>query len=342
MELFSFDQGPIRPPSEADSLLIRTTEGCPWNKCTFCTLFKGMEFSIRPVEDIKKDIWAARRFYKDRVFETCFLQDGDSFAMETEDLLEVLHTLKQAFPELKRISSYGRAQTMRKKTAEEMKAICDAGLNMLYCGMESGSVEVLRKVKKGITPNYIVSSAKHAKEAGMEIMVFIILGLGGKELSHLHVSETAKILNEINPDEIRLLSLAVKPNTELMTAVEQGKFTMLSEAEMVEEQRQLLSLLNNIDSKYGNFHGINLLMEINGKLPEDKDKFLSVMDSFIALPRLEKMNFILGRRRNYYRQLSDLQPSFMYDLIKQDIDKIEAADPTAFETIFHSFRQQMI
>ncbi|WP_206355526.1 radical SAM protein [Vibrio maerlii] len=342
MELFNFDQGPIRPPSEADSLLIRTTEGCPWNKCTFCTLFKGMEFSIRPVEEIKQDIWNARRFYKDRVFETCFLQDGDSFAMETEDLLDVLTTLKEAFPELKRISSYGRAQTMRKKSAEEMKAICDAGLNMLYCGMESGSVDVLKRVKKGITPNYIVSSAKHAKKAGMEIMVFIILGLGGKELSHLHVAETAKILNEINPDEIRLLSLAVKPNTELMTSVEQGKFTMLSELEMVEEQRQLLALLDNIDSKYGNFHGINLLMEINGKLPEDKDKFLGIMDNFIALPRLEQMNFILGRRRNYYRQLSDLQPSFMYDLIKQDIDKIQRADPNAFESIFHSFRQQMI
>lgn len=344
--MLDFEQGPIRPPSEADSLLIRTTEGCPWNKCTFCTLFKGMDFSIRPVEAIKQDIWAAKRFYGKRTFESCFLQDGDSFAMPTEDLLEVLKTLKEAFPELKQISSYGRAQTMIKKSPEEMKAICDAGLNMLYCGLESGSVEVLKQVKKGITPKSIIKSSMHAKQAGMQMMVFVLLGLGGKALSDKHVNETADILNIIQPDEIRLLSLAVKSNTELDEQVKQGRFEMLSEQEMIREQRALLSQLELKNSRFGNYHGINILMEVSGTLPNDKQGMLSTIDEFLHLEEKAQNNFILGRRLNYYSQLSDMQNSLMFDTVQQEVERIYTQSPIntsqVFDSIFQNLRQRMI
>lgn len=342
MTQIHFQQGPIRPPSEADSLLIRTTQGCPWNKCKFCTLFEDMEFSIRPVSDIKRDIWAAKAFYKNRKFESCFLQDGDSFAMETQDLLDVLNTLKEAFPELKQISSYGRAQTMTKKSPSEMKALCDAGLNMLYCGMESGSLDVLKLMKKGITPKSILKSAEYAKQAGMKMMTFIILGLGGKGLSEQHVTETAALLNEINPEEIRILSLAVKPGTELDDMVQSGLFTPLTEREMLEEQYQLISQLNKVTGNYGNYHGINLFMEITGKLPEDKNAFLHILDQFMAMNENDQNNFILGRRAGYYARLNDMNNQLMYDSVQQQLMHIQQQNFGKLEDIYYQLRQRMI
>ncbi|CAM2925003.1 B12-binding domain-containing radical SAM protein [Vibrio rarus] len=342
MPSLNFQQGPIRPPSEAESLLIRTTQGCPWNKCSFCTLFEGMSFSIRSVADIKRDIWAAKAFYKQRKFTTCFLQDGDSFAMPTEDLLEVLATLKQAFPELQQISSYGRAQTMTKKTATEMKAICDAGLNMLYCGMESGSAQVLKKMKKGITPKSILKSAEFAKQAGMKMMTFIIMGLGGKELSDDHVQQTAQLLNQINPHEIRVLSLAVKPGTDLDDMVQKGLFTPLTEQEMVAEQQALIEQLQGIDSQYGNFHSINLLMELSGRLPEDKASLLSTIDRFFSMSEAEQNNFILGRRTHYYNALSDMNNRLYFDTVQQQLSTLSHLDPQALAAMFYQLRQRMI
>lgn len=342
MTQIQFQQGPIRPPSEADSLLIRTTQGCPWNKCSFCTLFRGMNFSIRPVDEIKKDIWAARTFYKNRVFERCFLQDGDSFAMETDDLLEVLKTLKEAFPELKQISSYGRTQSMSKKTLPEMQAICDAGLNMLYSGMESGSLDVLKNMKKGITPKSIVKSAEYAKQAGMKMMTFIIIGLGGKELSDTHIEETAKLLNQINPDEIRVLSLAVKPGTYLDKKVKDGSFTPLTEVEMVEEQKQIISRLDGIDSYYGNFHAINLLPELNGQFPQDKTSFLSSIDKFLSLDKEAQNNFILGRRIHYYNQLDDMDNHLYFDSVQKELDRFIQSGTGKLEDVFYQLRQRMI
>ncbi|MDG3086482.1 radical SAM protein [Vibrio hannami] len=342
MALPNFQQGPIRPPSEANSLLTRTTQGCPWNKCNFCTLFEGMSFSVRPVEEIKNDIWAAKSFYKSRQFETCFLQDGDSFAMDTEDLLDVLKTLKEAFPELKQISSYGRAQSMTKKSPEEMKAICDAGLNMLYCGMESGSLDVLKKMKKGITPKSILKSAEYAKQAGMKMMTFIIIGLGGKELSDSHVTETAQLLNQINPDEIRVLSLAVKPGTELDQMVQDGNFTPLTELEMVQEQRKLISMLNEVNGSYGNFHSINLLMELNGSLPQDKEYFLNTIDRFLSMSSNQQNNFMLGRRINYYTKLDDMSNQLFFDSVQHELTRFTESSPGKLDELFYQLRQRMI
>jgi len=268
MERFNFEQGPIRPPSEADSLLIRTTRGCPWNRCAFCTLYKKDPFSIRSVEEIKQDIFAAQKYYNGRPFETCFLQDGDSFVMQTKDLLEVLKTLKQAFPKLKQISSYGRARTMVKKST--------------------------------------------------------------------------KALNQIDPKEIRVLSLGVKPGTDLAEMAADGSFTMLSEVEMIQEQKRLLSLLDGVSSRYRNYHAVNLLVELDGKLPEDKTKILSVIDQFLSLSSADQLNFILGRRLGHYHRLEDLRKSAAYKIIQKEVTKIQQTDPTSFETVFHDLRKRLI
>ncbi len=342
MNFVPFEMGPIRPVDEADSLLIRTTRGCPWNRCTFCTLYDDMKFSLRSVPEIKKDILAAKEYFNGHPFETCFLQDGDSFVMKTKDLVEILETLRNAFPSLKRISSYGRAQTMVKKTPSAMKEIFDAGLNKLYCGMESGSTQVLKLVKKGITPQSIIKSARMAREAGMDTTQFIILGLGGKELSNIHAIETAKVLNEINPDYIRLLTIGVKPGSGLDRQMSKGEFTLPSETQIISEQRLLLEHLEGITSHYANHHSVDLLLEIRGKLPGDKDRLLAILDRFLSMSDIDQINFVLGRRLRYYRQLSDMKNDLQYRVVEKQARKIRQTDPDSFEEIFHNLRIQVI
>ena len=342
MSSIPFEMGPIRPVDEADSLLIRTTRGCPWNRCTFCTLYEDMKFSIRSVTEIKKDILAAKEYFNGHPFETCFLQDGDSFVMSTKALIEILETLRKAFPSLKRISSYGRAQTMVKKTPSAMKEIFDAGLNKLYCGMESGSAQVLEKVKKGITPESIIKSARMAREAGMDATQFIILGLGGKQLSNTHAIETAKVLNEINPDHIRVLTIGVKPGSGLDRQMAKGEFILPSEAQIISEQRLLLEHLEGITSHYANHHSIDLLLEVRGRLPGDKDRLLTILDRFLSLSDTDQINFVLGRRLGYYRYLSDMENGLQYQFVEKQVQKIRQTDPDSFEQIFHNLRCQVV
>ena len=342
MNHIPFEQGPIRPVDEADSLLIRTTRGCPWNRCTFCSLYDNMKFSLRSVDDIKQDIWAAKEYYNSHSFESCFLQDGDSFVMPTKDLVGILQTLKKAFPSLKRISSYGRAQTMVKKSSGAMKEICEAGLNKLYCGMESGSSKVLENVKKGITPDSIIRSAHMAKRAGMHTTQFIILGLGGTELSHLHATETAIVLNEINPDHIRVLTLGIKSGSQLDLQLKDGTFKLPSESSMIAEQRLLFENLNGITSHYANHHSVDLLLEIRGQLPDDKIKLLEIMDHFLKLNESDQLNFILGRRLGYYSRLDDLENKMQYSFVEKQINKIKNDADHSFEEVFHHLRNQMI
>jgi coproporphyrinogen III oxidase-like Fe-S oxidoreductase len=333
--------GPIRPVDEADSLLIRTTRGCPWNRCSFCTLYKEMKFSLRSVADIKQDILAAKYYFNGHPFETCFLQDGDSFVMGTKDLIAVLESLKKAFPSLTQISSYGRAQTMAKKNPADMRAIRAAGLNKLYCGMESGSARVLKNVKKGITPDSIIRSAHMAKEAGMDMTQFIILGLGGRELTREHAIETARVLNEISPDDIRLLTIGVKSDSDLGLQMAAGRFTLPSETEIIEEQRLLLENLEGIKSHYANHHSVDLLLEVRGQLPRDKARLLAVLDRFLGLDPKDQLNFTLGRRLGYYQRLSDMDNGLTYDFVERQAQKIRDGGES-FEEIFHRLRKQVI
>ena len=337
-----FEQGPIRPVDEADSLLIRTTLGCPWNRCSFCSLYDTMQFSIRPVAEIKQDIWAARDYFGGHPFDTCFLQDGDSFVMRTKDLIEILETLKKAFPDLRQISSYGRAQTMVKKSSQAIKEICDAGLNKLYCGMESGSLEVLEKIRKGITPESIIQSARMARQAGMHTTQFIILGLGGTGLSEIHALETARVLNDINPDHIRVLTIGVKPGTDLDRQMTQGKWTRPSESAMIAEQRLLLEHLDGVDSHYANHHSVDLLLEIRGQLPADRQRLLGIMDRFLSLSESRQTNFIMGRRLGYYRTLDDQARKPDFQFVEKQVKKALAPGHGSLEDIFHHLRIQVI
>jgi len=301
-----------------------------------------MKFSLRSVAEIKKDILAAKAYFNGHPFETCFLQDGDSFVMRTKDLIEILKTLGTAFPSLKRISSYGRAQTMVKKPLSDMRDICDAGLNKLYCGMESGSAQVLEQVKKGITPESIIRSASMARKAGMNTTQFIILGLGGQTLSNTHAIETANVLNQIHPDHVRVLTIGVKPGSELDRQMAAKEFILPSETQLIAEQRLLLERLEGISSHYANHHSVDLLLEVRGQLPEDKDRLIAILDRFLSLSDGDQVNFILGRRLGYYRRLSDLENKLQYGMVEKQVQKIRQDDPDSFEQIFHDLRCQVI
>jgi radical SAM superfamily enzyme YgiQ (UPF0313 family) len=342
MESLPFELGPIRPVDEADSLLIRTTRGCPWNNCEFCVNYKGMRFSSRTVADIKKDITAAAEYYGGHSFRSCFLQDGDSFVMKTEDLLEILDFLKQHFPSLKNVSSYGRSQTMIRKSPQEIEAICKAGLNLLYCGMESGADAVLKKIKKGVTSADHIKAAQMARQAGMEISQFIILGLGGKALWQEHATETARVLNEINPEFIRVLTIGVKKGSGLEKQLQEGKFQLQTEKSLIQEQRLLIDSLDGVTSYYVNHHGVDLLMEARGQMPEDKPKLLAIMDRYLSLPEKDRLNYTLGKRLGYYRRMDDMQDENRKIFVQGKVREILSAYPGQFDEICHQLRAQVV
>lgn len=341
MEMPHHELGPIRPVTEANSLLIRVTRGCPWNKCVFCTNYKGIRFSRRSVDEIKKDIVTAAEYYDHHPFESCFLQDGDSFILKTQHLVEILRFLKEHFPTLKGVTSYGRAQTIVRKSPQEMKEISDAGLTRLYCGMESGSDRVLKLVRKGVTSADIIKAAWLAKDAGMEISEFIILGLGGRELWKNHATKTAATLNKIDPHAILLLTIRVWQDSEMDRLLKEGKYQLQTESNIVEEQRLLVENLNGITSYYDNHHVGDLLIEAKGWLPEDKHKLLTTLDRFLSLSSSDKINFVLGTRLGIYRRMDDLKNQQLKDMINRDVQKLEGMTTDQEAAFFHQLRLRL-
>lgn len=340
--MYPFEIGPIRPVDEADSLLIRTTRNCPWNKCEFCVNYQHEKFSIRSVEEIKNDIENAADYYSNSRFERCFLQDGDSLIMRTSDLLEILTHLKTFFPDLKTISSYGRAWSMSRKSPGELAEICEAGLNLLYCGMESGADSVLMMVNKGVNSKEIIKAGIHAREAGMQLSEFVISGLGGKELWQVHARETAAALNAINPNKIRVLTIGVKPCSGLEQKVADGTYSLQTEENIIEEQKLMVQHLKGITSHYANHHGVDLLLEVRGQLPEDKEYLISIFDRFLDLADDDKRNFILGRRVGVYNRLDDLHERNRYDSVEKQLQKLGVVSKDELESLYHSLRARIV
>jgi radical SAM superfamily enzyme YgiQ (UPF0313 family) len=342
----SFEQGPIRPPSEARSLLLRVTRNCPWNQCLFCRTYKKKKFSLRTVEEIKQDIQIAREIadeiisisFKlgsggradDRVIShifgqsgysecfrgiamwmyygtgACFLQDADNLIMKTEDMVEVLRFLREKFPEITRVTSYSRSRTIVRKSVESLGEIRRAGLNRIHIGLETGYDPLLKFIKKGVTAAQHVEAGIKVKEAGMEVSEYVMPGLGGQEMWVEHAVETAKVLNQINPDFIRFRSLRVLPVVALYEKMTEGSFTRQDDDMVVEEIKLFLETLDGITSMITSDHITNLLEEITGRLPEDKEKMLDVIKKYQALPGPERLIYRVGRRGGAYRSTDDL------------------------------------
>lgn len=341
-----FEQGPIRPPSEADSLLIRVTRNCPWNRCAFCPVYKGTRFSLRPVAHVKQDIdqvadavdqlravldaqgnlsrEAVSRLYSsfpaDRTealnaalhwasggFRSIFLQDANSLIVPPPQLVEILAHLRRRFPWPLRITSYARSHTVARIAQADLDAIRRAGLDRIHIGMESGCDAVLDRVRKGTTRDQQIVAGQKAKAAGMALSEYVMPGLGGRDLSERHALDTADALNRINPDFIRLRTLAMRRGIPLVDEWEAGRFVKLSDVEAAREIRTFIAALDGITSYVASDHILNLFQEIEGRLPGDRPAMLAVLDRFFALPPDDQTLYQVGRRTGVFSRLDHLE-----------------------------------
>jgi radical SAM superfamily enzyme YgiQ (UPF0313 family) len=278
-------EGPIyRPPSEADSLLIQATVGCPHNRCTFCMIYKdGIRFKIRPVEEIKADLRQARSAYGAGI-ETLFMPAGNTMAMPTDALCEICRFAKEVFPSLKRITVYGSSQYIYKKGPADLKRLATAGLSRIHVGLESGDDVILKRIKKGTHSAEQITAGQWVMAAGIQLSVYVILGIGGKERTVSHAKETARVLNAINPDFIRLRTFVPKVNTPMLEDVQTGVFVMLGPHEVLRETQSLIKELT-VTSQLTSDHYTNYI-NLDGKLPDKKQLLLQQLE--IALQRSEE------------------------------------------------------
>lgn len=371
-----FELGPIRPPSEAQSLMLRLTRNCPWNKCKFCGLYNGEKFSIRPVAHIKKDIDTIRHYVEEiekirhqpgggdqrDIFalqagrpesdqmalhtalnwirggmKSIFLQDANSMIIKPDDLVKILNYARKTFPQVERITSYARSHSIARISADDMTRIATAGLNRIHIGMESAADEVLNLIKKGVDKQTHIVAGQKVKAAGIELSEYFMPGLGGAQLSEQNALETAEAINQINPDFIRIRTLAIPKQVELYQDVQSGAFTPLNDLQMAEELLLFLDNLNGISSTVKSDHILNLLQEVEGRLPDDLETMTAPIRKFLTMGAEEQLLYIVGRRTGIFSQLEQL-----YDVeLRGHAEKARAAHRVTFENI-EEFAAQMM
>jgi hypothetical protein len=334
----AFEQGPIRPPSEAYSLLIRVNRNCPWNRCTFCSIYKKKKFSLRPVADVIHDIDTVRRFVDalqdpgaaagsllrsqapgdEQAFaaarhwlaggmESVFLQDADGLVVRPENLIRILRHIKTSFPGVKRITCYARSDSVARIDDRTLGDIAAAGLNRIHVGMETASDTLLGLVRKGLTKETHVSAGIKVKSAGIELSEYVLSGLGGRELSREHALETADALNRINPDFIRFRSLHIRDTLNLFAGGEGHGYEWASDLVLAREILTLIEHLDGITSRIASDHSYNLLQEIDGILPRDKERLLGVLRTFIDMEPGKRVLFQVGKRSGHFVRLADME-----------------------------------
>ncbi len=268
-----------RPWIEAESLLIQITLGCTNNKCIFCDMFREKKFGVRKIEDILEDIEHARRSY--RHVDSIFLTDGNVLALPTGILLQVLEKISSTFPECRRVSVYAGLNDLRKKSVDQLIELRRSGLAKVYAGLESGDRSTLKRIQKGLTPEQAEEGMARAKAAGIEVLVSIIFGIGGKERSKQHIAETTNLLNTMRPEELAPMALTIQPGTVLAEQVETGEFVQATPLQMLEEEQHLLESLGDFEMFYWGDHANNIVPQ-KGRLPEAREFFLKKVEHAIA------------------------------------------------------------
>ena len=321
-----YEQGVIRPPSEASSLLIRVTRNCPWNQCLFCPAYKGVKFSKRTVEEVKMDIDSmANEIRGYSGVRTAFLQDADSLLLPVDNLVAILDYLKEKFPKIDRITTYARSRTLSHKSVDDLKRLRQAGLTRIHTGMESGSARVLQMIKKGMTPEEVVTGGRHVMEAGIELSEYIMPGVAGQELSEEHAIETAKLLNLVRPHFIRVRTFVMHPQSPMQKMVQEGTFVPLRDDEIIAEIRLLVNYLDSMHSYFScNDFSLNLLMQVDGFLDEKKEYMLKELDTFLSMTTRQKQVYTLLHYAGYSRYpLSVVYDQNVLDQVVPEIEKIE-------------------
>ena len=264
-----------RPPGEWKSYLLQATVGCSNNTCTFCNMYRDKKFRVRPMADILEDIRMAKAYYGD--VRRVFLCDGDAIVMRTNDLITILDALYAAFPSLEKVTIYAGPRSTLTKTPEELKLLREHGLARAYLGVETGSGALLWKVKKGVDAQEMLEAGVRLREAGIDLWVMILLGLGGREGSREHILETAAMMNEMKPRHLSALTLTLYPGTELYDDWRAGRFTPITPTESLQEIRLLLEKLDVDPLHFTCDHASNYV-PLKGSLPEDRAHFLARLD----------------------------------------------------------------
>ena len=331
----TFRIGPIRPPSEAQSLLLQVTNGCTWNKCRFCQLYRHTKFKAYSADSIKADIdnmvyhaerarkylrsdgaWDINGLNRELMIgtdeerqcfymvanwlvnggENVFLQDGNTTALSSGRLTDVLIYLRQAFPQIKRITSYGRAENLSRVSADEFAELKEAGLDRIHSGFESGSDAVLQRINKGVTSQQEITAGRNIKAGGIELSVYFMPGVGGRDLSRDNAEGMANVINEVNPDFIRIRTSVIKPGTELYEDFVSGAFELCSDDEKLSEIRTVIEKAHDIDTKLVSDHIVNLLQGVKGSLRNDRQKMLDYIDGYMAQPEEDRKIYQALRR----------------------------------------------
>jgi len=343
-------------------------------------MYKGQKFEYRSVEEIKQDITAVKVIQDkikeiswksgygtnrlgeaaamvfnsspDEAFhhvalwlyaggETAFLQDSNSVIMRTKELVEVIRFLKETLPSIKRVTSYGRSVAAAKKKLEELKELHQAGLSRLHIGLETGYDPLLEYMDKGVTAAKHIAGGRNVVESGISLCEYVVLGLGGKEMWREHATQTARVLNEIDPDFIRVRTLTVTDGMSLYDEVENGNFIRATDEEIVGEEKLLIEHLE-CHSNYVSDHITNLLQELEGKLPEDKGKMLASIDRFQALSPEERVNFRVGRRVGIYTELNDLYDGHKHEAVEQIIHRLSHGSNQIDEKAIYTLMERFI
>jgi hypothetical protein len=346
-------------------------------------VYKGEKFSLRDVQEVKEDIQSARDIADEikalswRLGESgnvtnavmtyilnnhhsysyqnvaiwlyhgtgeCFLQDADNLIVKTKDLVEILAFLREKFPELTRVTTYARSRTVSGKSVSELKEIKEAGLDRIHIGLESGSDRVLKFIKKGVDAKRHIEAGRKSIEAGLSLSEYIMPGLGGEALWREHAQETAKVLNQINPHFIRLRSLRVISRAPLYQKFETGEFKPLTDDQVVEEIKLLLECMDgSITSTLTSDHIMNLLEGVSGTLPGDKDHMLEVINTYQALPDLDRLIYRIGRRAGAYSSTEHIyRDRATYERIKNVITELSARGPDEAERFINDMADQYV
>lgn len=269
----------IRPPSEADSILLQATVGCSHNKCTFCGTYKGERFKIKPDERIMADIAYAAKHYT--FARRLFICDGDALIIPQKRLIKILDEIKRQLPWIERVSVYANAKGIKMKAPEELRELRDHGLKLAYLGLETGDDTTLQNIKKGASSAHMIEMGQKIRAAGIMLSITVLLGIAGRERSLVHAEATGKVLSAIDPEYVGALSLMLIPGTELHDQYEAGRFEMIGSLEMLKELRTMLAHTHLTNGLFHANHASNYL-PIRAKLPEDKEKTIKQIDEAIS------------------------------------------------------------
>ena len=269
----------IRPPSEANSILLQVTVGCSRNKCTFCGTYRGERFKIKPDAIIWEDIAFASQYCRRQ--RRVFICDGDALIIPQTRLLKILQEIKKQLSWVTRVGLYANAKSLKMKTLDELKALQEHGLGIIYMGLETGDDVTLKKINKGASSEQMIAMGRKARAAGIKLSITVILGIAGKERSRIHAQETGRVLSAIDPEYIGALSLMLIPGTPLYEDHVSGKFQLLVPAEMLTELKFMIAATDLSRGLFHANHASNYL-PIKARLPKEKEATIQLIDQALA------------------------------------------------------------